>query len=242
MKGELKAVVLAAGKGIRLLPITEEFPKAMIEVAGKPLLARILEVLSGANINEAVIVVGHKKEQIMEYFGNEFNGIKINYAFQEKQLGTAHAIGMARPHINSDFILTYGDVLFESSLIKELAEKKGYDVVMVGRKVQDIGRFGAIELDEEGFVKNIIEKPKPGETKTDIINYGIYRFSKKIFDAIERTEINPIRNEYEITDSLKLMLNEGAKIACVLYNGFRIDISNAQDLEEANRMFENAQA
>jgi len=238
MNGELKAVILAAGRGIRLLPITGEFPKAMIEVAGKPLLARILEVLKGAGINEAVIIVGHKKEQIMEYFGNEFSGIKINYAVQERQLGTAHAIGMAKPYIYSDFILIYGDVLFESSLIKELAGKEGYDAVVVGRHVDDISRFGALEI-ECGLVKKIIEKPKPGETKTDIINCGIYRFSKKIFDAIVRTGINPIRNEYEITDSLKLMLDEGAKIACILYKGFRIDISNAKELEEANRMLKN---
>ncbi|MBS3057670.1 MAG: NTP transferase domain-containing protein [Candidatus Diapherotrites archaeon] len=238
MNEKLKALVLAAGKGIRMLPVTDEIPKAMVEIAGKPILERILDVLGEAGIKEVVIVVGYKKGQIMEYFGNEFRGMKIDYAVQEKQLGTAHAIGMARQFMQGDFISINGDLLFESSLIKELAGKSGFDAVIVGRKVQDLSRFAALEI-EDGLVKNIIEKPRPGETKTDIINYGIYRFSKKIFDVIARTGINPIRNEYEITDSLKLMLNEGAEIACLLYNGFRIDISNSKDLEEANRMLKN---
>ncbi|MBI2529950.1 MAG: NTP transferase domain-containing protein [Candidatus Diapherotrites archaeon] len=239
MNEKLKALVLAAGKGVRMLPVTEEIPKAMVEIAGKPMLERILDMLGGSGIDETVIVVGYKKGRIMEYFGDEFKGLKIDYAAQETQLGTAHATGLARQFMRGDFISVNGDLLFESSLIKELAGKNGYDAVMVGRKVKDISRFGALEI-EGGLVKNIIEKPKPGETKTDIANCGIYRFSEKIFDAIERTPINPIRNEYEITDSLELMLGEGAKIACLLYNGFRIDISNAKDLEEANRMFENA--
>lgn len=241
MNEKLKALVLAAGKGIRMLPVTEDFPKAMVEVAGKPFLERILEMLKGAGIDEIAIVVGYRKERIMEYFGNEFKGIKINYAIQEKQLGTAHAIGAARRFMQGDFISVNGDVLFEPALIKELAGKNGFDAVIAGRKVRDISRFAALEI-ENGFVKKIIEKPKPGETATDIANCGIYKFSKKIFDAIERTPLNPIRKEYEITDSLKLMLGEGARIACVLYKGFRIDISNAKDLEEANRRFENAQA
>ncbi len=238
MSGNLKALVLAAGKGIRMLPVTEEFPKAMVEVAGKPILERILDMLGDAGIDEIVIVVGYKREQIMEYFGNEFKGMKIDYAIQEKQLGTAHAIGMAKPFMQDDFISVNGDVLFEPSLIKELVKKNGYDAIMVGRKVQDISRFGALEI-ENGFVRKIIEKPKPGETKSNIANLAAYKFSEKIFDAIERTPINPVRKEYEITDSLKIMLNEGVKIACLLYDGLWIDISNAQDLEEANRVLKN---
>lgn len=232
----MKALIPAAGKGIRMEHLTAEKAKVMIEVAGKPLLQRLLEMLKNAGIREVVVVVGYKKEQIMDFFGGEFEGVKINYAVQEEQKGTAHATAMAKQFIDGDFVSINGDVLVEERLIKELAGKKGYDAVMVGREVDDISRFGALEI-EDGLVKNIIEKPKAGETETRIANTGIYRFSQKIFDAIARTKINPIRKEYELTDSIKIMINEGARVGCVLYDGFRIDVSNPKDIAEAEKMF-----
>lgn len=233
----MKAVVLAAGKGVRLRPITEKIPKVMVKLKGKPLLERILNKLTNTGIEEIVLIVGYKREVIEKYFGDEFNGIPLKYFVQEPQLGTANAILLVENYIKGNFLVLNGDVLVESGLLKELAvvdEFDPYDAIIVGRKVSDPWRYGVLVL-EGNDVGGIVEKPAPGEEPSNIINAGIYRFDEKIFPAIKSTQLSQ-RTEYEIVDSIKLLIEAKAKVGLMLYEGLCFDIGDKEDLRKAEEI------
>lgn len=233
--GKMNAVVLAAGKGVRLRPLTEKIPKVMVKVKGKPLLERVLSKLAEAGIGGFEIVVGYKREVIERHFGAEFMGKQIEYLVQEEQLGTAHAIGMAKNFVHGHFLVASGDVLAESSLFRKLAtvdEFDGFDAKVVGRRVEDPWRYGVLVYEGE-ILKGIVEKPAYGEEPSNMINAGIYRFNEKIFGAIAKTR-KSIRGEYEIVDSIKLLMRAGGKVGVVPYSGICLDIGDLDDLERAN--------
>jgi len=235
----MKAVVLAAGKGVRLRPLTDKIPKVMVEVKGKPLLGHVLARLVDAGIEGFEIIVGYKKEAIMEYFGNVFAGLPINYIAQEEQLGTAHAVALAEGRVQGNFIVVNGDVLVEGALFKKLMEGEGdplaegeFDAIVVGRQVDDPWRYGVLVY-EGDVLKDIIEKPEYGKQPGNIINAGIYRFNEKIFPAIRETKESE-RAEFEIVDSIKILMHSGGKAGVLLYEGACIDIGDAEDLKSAN--------
>jgi bifunctional UDP-N-acetylglucosamine pyrophosphorylase/glucosamine-1-phosphate N-acetyltransferase len=243
----MRAVVLAAGKGIRLRPLTEKKPKALVELSGKPLIEWVLERLGEAGVRETAIVVGYLGEMIEETLGNSFGEMQLHYIRQEEQLGTANAIASAEPFVENSFICTYTDVIAESSIFKQLVEKfsekkqgvfleavekakQEFDAAIVGREVRDPWRFGALRI-EGNRVVDIVEKPTIGEEPSNIVNAGIYWFSARIFGAIRRIG-KSIRGEYEITDALKELAKEG-RLCFIPYRGKCIDISTADDLKEA---------
>ncbi len=247
----MKAVVLAAGKGIRLRPLTKKKPKALIELQGRALIEWVLDSLKEGGIKETAIVVGHLGEMIEEKLGNESNGMPLTYLPQGEQLGTAHAIAVAEAFVaGKDFICTYADVIAGGNIFKELierfGEKKGsvfaeavekmerkFDAVIVGRTVRDPWRFGVLKVQGDKVV-DIIEKPTVGQEPSNIINAGIYWFSSKIFEVIKRTG-KSIRGEYEITDSLRELAKAG-RVGFVPYKGRCIDISSTEDLKEAEQL------
>jgi NDP-sugar pyrophosphorylase family protein len=247
----MKAVVLAAGKGIRLRPLTEKKPKALVELRGRPLIEHVLESLQEAGIEETTIVLGYLGRKIQKRLGKSFGGMPLKYARQESQLGTANAVASAEEAVaGNSFICSYADVIAESGIFSELVqrfgEKRGsvfakavekpeqkVDAVVVGRRVRDPWRFGVLKT-EGGKVLDIIEKPLIGEQPGNIINTGIYWFSPKIFEAIRRTG-KSIRGEFEITDSLREIAKEG-RLGFVEYNGKCFDISSVTDLEEAEQL------
>ncbi len=143
----MKAVILAAGKGIRMKPLTDNLPKPLIEVKGKTILERQLTELKKAGITECIIVTGYLGNRIKEKIGKEFNGMKISYAEQEEQKGTAHALNCVKKLVSGEFIQINADLLFDYSLIKELMQKKGNAVVL--RKEINAGKFGVAEVKGE---------------------------------------------------------------------------------------------
>ncbi|MFH1544646.1 MAG: sugar phosphate nucleotidyltransferase [archaeon] len=230
----MNGVILAAGKGLRMRPLTDEIPKAMIEVKGKSLLERSMENLKKAGIRKIGIVVGYKKEKIMNRFGNFFKGTKIEYFVQEKPIGTANAVYKAKDFVNGkDFIQVNGDVYFEHHIIDDLKKVRGFDAVLVGRKVHDPWNFGVLKV-EANMVKGVIEKPEKGETTSRLVNAGIYKFSSKIFEAIEKTPLSS-RKEYEITDSIKLLIGKGRVSWIPLSAGYS-DVSDLKQLKEAEKI------
>lgn len=231
----MKAVILAAGRGVRLRPLTEKIPKVMVKVKGKPLLEHVLGKLAEAGIDGFEIVVGYRREAIEKHFGNRFSGVPINYLFQAELFGTAHAIALARGRVKGNFLVVNGDVLVESALFRELAaadEFDDFDVKVVGRTVDDPWRYGVL-VEENGILRDIVEKPNYGEEPGNLINAGIYRFNMKIFEAIEKTK-KSARGEYEIVDSIKILMRAGGKAAIVHYSGACIDVGDLEDLEKAN--------
>ncbi|MFX1414201.1 MAG: bifunctional sugar-1-phosphate nucleotidylyltransferase/acetyltransferase [Promethearchaeota archaeon] len=244
----MKAVILAAGKGKRLRPITATRPKPLIPIAGRPLLEHNILGLIDAGIDQILLVVGYKEEMIKDYFGSgkeKFN-VNINYVTQEEYLGTAHATGYARDFVKNDhFLLMNGDLLVDSNLFNQLIDNfnsVSCDGLISLVKVKDPQNYGVITLDSNGFVKKLIEKPSPKLNIGNLANAGIYIFKSKIFDAIQQTE-KSIRGEYEFTDSMEILLNEmNSKIyGYNIKNFYWNDIGLPWELLDANKYLLDSQ-
>jgi UDP-N-acetylglucosamine diphosphorylase/glucosamine-1-phosphate N-acetyltransferase len=234
----MKCIILAAGKGIRLLPITENRPKHILPVGGIPLIERIVECLKANKITDLILVVGYKKKVIKEYFDHRFKlGIKIQYIEQDEPLGTANSIRLAKDSIDEeDFMVIYGDLFIRPETIRRiLAEYQKSRVSIIGvKKINKDGDYGYV-ITEGNYVKKIIEKPTEKTKKTDLINTGIYVLKKDLIDAIIDTEAS-IRGEYELTSSLNTAIQHGAKIKTEsLDKEVWIDIGYPWDLLDANK-------
>ena len=236
----MKAVVIAAGKGIRLRPLTDEIPKCLAEVKGRPLLEWVLEKITGAGVEEVNLIVGYRRELIEDHFGPEFGGVKLNYLVQREQKGTAHALSLAEKFVGEKFLVANSDVLVSQanykSLLAEDEFEKG-DGFVLGRKVKDPWRFGVLKTDEMR-VEGIVEKPLPGEEPSNIVSTGIYRFRKDFCESVRQTPLSE-RGEFELTDSLKHYISAGKKIGLKMCEGTCIDIEGKDDLIRADSMVED---
>jgi len=233
----MKAVIITAGEGTRMRPLTLNRPKTMLPVGGKPILQHNIEALHKAGVSEITMVVGYKKEVIMNYFGDgSLFGVNIGYVEQKERLGTAHAIGKTRDLINDDFVVLNGDILVDPQLIVNLIEKynskKYAKAILVLTEVEDPTLYGVVEIDEDE-IKKIVEKPSLEEAPSNLINAGIYLFDTDIFDAIDKTEKSE-RNEYEITDSITYYINKGLVVLGLQSERRWIDIGRPWELLEVN--------
>ncbi len=237
----MKAVILAAGEGKRLRPITSSIPKPMIPLMGKPLLEHTILGLKNAGIDQFLLIVGYKQEIIKEYFekSSHQSKVKIDYIIQEDYLGTAHATGYAKDFIKDDeFLMMYGDLFADPDIFNVILNKyreTNYEGLITLLKVDNPQDYGVVSLNSKGLVKNIIEKPTPKQNAGNLANAGIYIFNPSIFKAIERTQ-KSIRNEYEFTDSMDILINElnGKIIGCTVNNYFWNDIGLPWQLFDTN--------
>lgn len=221
----MKCVILAAGEGKRMHPLTFTRPKVMLPIAGKPILEWNLLNAKGAGLKEFIFVVGYKSEMVRNYFGNgEKWKVKIEYVNQGKALGTAHAIGMAEKFVD-DFIVLCGDTIFGKNDIKNIV-KKGTKMGLV--EVENAKDYGIVEIKEKQIVK-IYEKIEI--PFSNVINAGIYHFNKKIFGFIRKTEKSP-RGEFEITDSINMLVKK-EKMDGVFLKEWR-DVVYSWNLLDAN--------
>jgi len=231
----LKAVVLAAGDGTRMRPLTTNIPKPLLPVAGKPFIQHIFETLSSVGINEIMLLVGWKQDKIKERFGDGSKlGIKLSYHEQGERLGTAHAVGMFKDKVDDAFLCINGDVLITKKMVTDVLEcyneKKGCIITVV--PVKNPSEFGIVDFDANGKVLEIAEKPE--KPRGNNANAGVYVFTRDIFDAISKTQKSK-RNEYEITKSLSYLIEAGKVYACVSSEPW-IDIGRPWDLLEANEI------
>jgi UDP-N-acetylglucosamine diphosphorylase / glucose-1-phosphate thymidylyltransferase / UDP-N-acetylgalactosamine diphosphorylase / glucosamine-1-phosphate N-acetyltransferase / galactosamine-1-phosphate N-acetyltransferase len=234
----MKAVLLAAGEGIRLLPITATRPKHLIKVGGKPILQFCLEAVKNAGITEAIIVTHYMSDAIRQYFGNgEKLGLHISYVEQKAVLGTGNAAAAAEPFVDDDFILVYGDLLFDIDTAKNVLKlfKSGKTAAVMGVvQVDKPENYGIIELSEEKKVKHLVEKPAVGKAPSNLANAGVYVFSNEIFDKIKRTEAS-VRREWELTDAVTLLVKEGKTVlAAEIPKDDWFDVGRPWDLLDAN--------
>jgi bifunctional UDP-N-acetylglucosamine pyrophosphorylase/glucosamine-1-phosphate N-acetyltransferase len=234
----MKAVVLAAGEGLRLQPITSTRPKHLIKVGGKPILEHCLEALKSAGISEAVIVVHYMADAIRQRFGNgERFGMKIEYAEQQAVIGTGNAVGYAEPYVKDEFILVYGDLLFTGDAVKKALtahqkEKPTATIAVV--PVEKPEDYGVLELENENRVKRIIEKPNRDQAPTNLANAGIYVFQTEIFRKAQEISSSS-RGEWEITDAISLLAKENKMVLAVkISHDDWFDIGRPWDLLEAN--------
>jgi UDP-N-acetylglucosamine diphosphorylase/glucosamine-1-phosphate N-acetyltransferase len=233
----MKAVVLAAGEGVRLQPITATRPKHLIKVGGKPILEHCLDALKACDVTETIIVTHYMGDAIRQYFGDGAIGLKIAYVEQTEMLGTGNAVSVVEPYVDGDFVLVYGDLLFASEALGNLlhsfeAEKPA--AVMAVVPVEKPESYGIVELENEKAVKRIIEKPASGKAPSNLANAGLYVFSKEIFDKIKQTKAS-VRGEWELTDALSLLIKDKKTVlATKLSKDDWIDIGRPWDLLEAN--------
>jgi bifunctional UDP-N-acetylglucosamine pyrophosphorylase/glucosamine-1-phosphate N-acetyltransferase len=228
----MKALILAAGEGTRMRPLTAHIPKPLLPVAGKPFLAHIIDTLKNLNVKDIFLLIGWKNSTIKEYFGDgkKFD-VNISYLYQEERKGTAHAVGISESEITSPFLCLNGDIVVAPAYIEGILDsfKRNKGSVMSLATVDHPERFGVVTLEDEK-VTEIHEKPKV--PKSNLINAGIYLFTPQVFEAIKRTEKSS-RGEYEITDSIRIMMGESDVFGCVLDEPW-VEIGRPWDMLKAN--------
>lgn len=224
----MKAVILAAGEGNRMRPLTSNRPKVMLPIANRPILEHLLIEAREAGIADFILIVGYCDAQVRNYFGNgERWGVKLAYSEQRKQQGTADAIGKVAGAVDGNFLVINGDVVISREDIKRLLEN-GHNTMSV-IQVKDPRGLGMVELAENRVVSIYEKVEKP---PTLMANAGLYLFTPEIFDAVARTEKSP-RGEYEITDSLQLLMETKEGLHYQEIKSW-LDISYPWDLLSAN--------
>ena len=206
----MKAVILAAGKGTRMLPLTENIPKVLVEVNERPFLYWLLNNLLQAGFNDFCVVVGYQKEKIEQFLTNlkkelpdQFQTTTVE---QKEQLGTGHAVLQAQEFVgHDDFIVLGGDNLWG---VEDLREMNKIDEInyISGIEVEDPEKYGVLIVNKFNMLQKIKEKPK--ECVGNLINTGLYKFKPEIFAILETLTPSP-RGEIELTDALTILAKEG---------------------------------
>jgi UDP-N-acetylglucosamine diphosphorylase / glucose-1-phosphate thymidylyltransferase / UDP-N-acetylgalactosamine diphosphorylase / glucosamine-1-phosphate N-acetyltransferase / galactosamine-1-phosphate N-acetyltransferase len=229
-----EAVVLAAGRGARLHPLTDTLPKVLVPVRGKPLLAYHLEACRDAGLRRAVLIVGYRADQIRAYVGHgEPFGLEVEYVHQEPPRGTGDAVRVARPAVRArSIVVCYGDVYFprETEVLRRMLEDDRPK--MAGARVPDGGRFGRLTTTDRGgrlILQGIREKD--GQPTPGFVNAGLYLLPYRIFDLVDRLALSP-RGEFELTDSVVRFSTEDTPIELVDVGPW-VDIADLHRLAEA---------
>lgn len=222
----MKAVILAAGEGKRLRPFTEAMPKVMLPVGNKPILQHVFEAVKKSGINEVIVVVGYKKEVIMDYF-KDYKDIEINYVIQDKQLGTAHALLQTKNEIKNLFIVLAGDNIIDEKSISKLIEDNSEYSLLIKENSQP-SKYGVVFL-EKGKIKEIVEKPK--EELGKFISTGIYKLPKSIFNKIEDLSSDGI---YDLSSVIQSIVQEKITINTIIADSWT-DIVYPWDLIKVNK-------
>jgi len=231
----MKAVVLAAGRGERLAPLTETRPKHMIPIAGEAILGRVLKALRGAGVSEAVVVVGYLKDLIRDRFGDGGGwGIKLEYAVQEEPRGTGDALRWILWEDSAfPLVVTYGDLILSAEAIAMVL--RGYEesqAAVVGAvRVGDPRPFGLLKVEGDELV-DIVEKPR--SASEGLVNAGVFAFGAEIHSAISGIRRSP-RGEFEITDAIRVLIKAGRPVKVVeVPAGSWVDVGRPWDLTTAN--------
>lgn len=208
-------VILAAGKGARMYPFSERSPKPILPILNRPLLSHQIDVMRDCGIREIHIVVGHLGYQVAGAFGGgSHHGVRIHFVEQESTLGLAHAVGALEQRIQLPFVLMLGDIYFHLSaplrpvMDQVLTGEVNANLVSMHEPDPEMMRRNfVIQADERGRVHRVIEKPRYVDSQ--LKGCGLYVFDQHIFDAIRRTPRTAMRDEYEITDSIQILINDG---------------------------------
>jgi UDP-N-acetylglucosamine diphosphorylase / glucose-1-phosphate thymidylyltransferase / UDP-N-acetylgalactosamine diphosphorylase / glucosamine-1-phosphate N-acetyltransferase / galactosamine-1-phosphate N-acetyltransferase len=247
----MKAVVLAAGKGTRMKELTNELPKPMLPVQGKPILEHILEGLRSAGIRDFCIVTGWRREVIESHFADGSRwGVNIQFVEQKVQDGTGKAPELAKAIVgNEPFLLTYGDILVKPQTYSQMLRRFGEDQfsgMLTVTAGEDVTK-GAINFFDDAFcLRQLVEKPTRAQLDefraTGLLkhgdpvwyNAGIYLFRPVVFEYTARLERSP-RNEYELTDAIIAMVKSGHRIAGLKIEGRWVDVRDPEVLAALER-------
>ena len=242
----MKAVILAAGRGTRMRELTNELPKPMLRVQGKPILQHIVEGIAAAGIRDIFIVTGWHADVVESYFGDGGKfGAHIAFGRQLAQDGTGKAPEVAKNFVgDSPFLLTYGDILVPPQTYPQMLQRFGegdFAGVITVTRGEDVTKGGLNFFDEQFCLKRLVEKPSPeqldqlrrdGWLKSGNpvwYNAGIYIFRPSLFDFTARLKKSP-RGEYELTDAISAMVAAGQKLAGLEIQGRWVDVRDPETL------------
>lgn len=232
----MKSIILCAGKGTRLRPLTHTSAKHLIPIANKPVLFYAIEAIGDCGVKEIGIIIGETGDDIKSELkeGSKW-GVNISYIEQKEALGLAHAVSVARDFLGEEKFLMYlGDNLLKNG-VESYADKfiqGNYNAFVLLTEVDNPRQFGVAEL-KEGRVVRVVEKPK--EPVSNLALIGVYFFDKNVHQAVK--SINPsARGELEITDAIQWMIDKGYKVGAEVIGGWWKDTGKPDDILEANRL------
>jgi glucose-1-phosphate thymidylyltransferase len=232
----MKAIILAAGQGTRLRPVTLTMPKPLVPVANKPLIAFAIEMMRDGGLTDIGIVVNSMSSPIVSQLGDGSSlGVKIDYVIQEEQLGLAHAVGLTKDFVGDEpFGLFLGDNIFQDKmgeLMRGFKESE-YEAAIALGEVADPTRFGVADI-QEGKIVGVVEKPKNPPSNFAIS--GVYMFRPSIFEAI--ANIKPSwRNELEITDAIQWLITHDKPVQAYKISGWWIDAGKPDAIIQASQL------
>ena len=210
----MKAVIPLAGKGTRLRPHTHLLPKPLVRVAGRPVLAYLLDDLANFGITEMVFIVGHLDGVIRRYMQEAYPGLHVHYVVQAVQDGTAGAVKLAQPFADDELLILFADTLFEADLSPARTLSPEWSAVIWTRQVEDYHKYGVVITDPGGALTRIVEKPR--EPISRLANIGLYhiRDHALLFEGIDHVLASPAgpSGEYYLTDAFQYMVDCGARI------------------------------
>ena len=220
---------MAAGKGTRMLPLTETVPKVLVTVNGKPFLYYVIENLKKAGFTEFGIIAGYLKEKIEEFVKE--NAINATILEQKEQLGTGHAVMQAEEFCGSEnFIVLGGDNLFSVEDLQAINNDDSF-CYAVGKEIEgDVSKYGVFVVSDGNLVK-IEEKPKV--PPSNIINIGLYKFTSDIWNALGQIELSP-RGEYELTDAISILCSE-KKVKALTLQEYWLDMGCLEDIPKVEK-------
>ena len=233
-----KAVLLAAGRGTRMRQLTNELPKPMLEVRGKPVLLHIVEGLHAAGITDFLLIVGYRADAVQGFFGDgsRFNS-RINYATQVVQDGTGRVVELAQEFVaDASFILSYGDILIDGTNYQRLAAPSDeIEAIISVKRNEDVTQGGAVFVNERFELTDVREKPQPGEPTSPWYNAGVYMFRSSIFDFTAKLERSS-RGEFELTDAIRNLALSGKKVQALELTGEWADVRDPEILAKLNQL------
>jgi dTDP-glucose pyrophosphorylase len=232
-----KAVLLAAGRGTRMRELTNELPKPMIEVRGKPVLQHMIEGLRAAGVRDFLVIVGYRANSVQNFFsdGARYN-IQIQYATQVVQDGTGRVVDLARNFVEDlPFILSYGDILVDPANYKRVNDlSDDVEAIITVKCGEDVTKGGAVFLNEHMELVDLREKSKPGQASSPWYNAGLYAFRPSIFDFTAKLKRSP-RGEYELTDAIRNLAQSGKKVRGLELTGEWADVRDPEILARLNQ-------
>lgn len=239
----MQGVILAAGKGKRLQPVTPARTKAMAPVAGKPIVARVLELLVTNGVQDLILLVSPDDGDIVPYFAQHTPpGVNVTFVVQYERLGMAHALGLVAPYLHGDFIMSACDNLVPAEHLAAMIathrrEQANATLSLMEIDIAESASTGIVEWQggTQQRIRRIVEKPQPADAPSNVSSLPLYVFSAKILDLLP--EVKPSkRGEYELQDAIQLLIDRAGGVTGVL-TPVRWQLTNVADLLELNRHY-----
>ncbi|MFC4439769.1 MULTISPECIES: sugar phosphate nucleotidyltransferase [Natrialbaceae] len=226
------AIVLAAGEGTRLRPLTRNRPKPMLPAGTHPILEHVFDELIDAGVRDITAVVGYRGNRIRSYFGPSYRNTSVTYAAQERQLGSGHALLAAASAVDGTAVVVNGDQFVERQIIEDVIaahdEDSAATLGLITRT--DLGRYGGAILENDGAVSELVERPR--DDRDYRLNAGVYAIEPRVLEAIR--EIEPTGGEYSIVDGISALIEEGETVRGVVSDGCWVDATYPWDLLEVS--------